>query len=120
MSMKAILIALALARAADTSSSLVGFAHGGIEQNPLVISQQPAIFVAQMATETIAQILLARYLERKGHRRWGMALAMVQIGASSYATTGNIVDQFKHKAAIQQAAPAIVPSQFCNQVEIKC
>lgn len=118
MSMKAILIALAIARGADTTSSLVGFAHGGVEQNPLVISQQPAVFVAQMATETTAQILLARWLERKGHKKWGLAIAMVQIGASSYATGGNIVDQYKHKAAI--AIPPVAPSQWCNQVEIKC
>lgn len=111
--MKTLIVTLALARALDTTTSLATFAKGGHEANPLVISQKPSIFVAQMATETAGQLLLMTYLEKKGHSRWARAIGLVQIGASTAATVNNVVE-FKRQSAIK------VPTQWCDGVHTKC
>lgn len=89
MSLKAILLAMAIARGADTGTSLVVFHQGGTETNPLVVSQQPLAFAAQMAAETAFQTWLVRRLDHH-HPRWARTIAFAQIGASAWATTGNI------------------------------
>lgn len=89
--MKPLLIVLMLGRAADATTSLAAFHYGAIERNPLVISTQPAPFVAQTVLETAGEVWVLRKIAGK-HPKWAKTLAVAQIAASFTVASLNARD----------------------------
>lgn len=88
--MKTLLVLMALAQGADIGTSIGAFHLGAREQNPLIISTQPAPFIAQTVAMDAAKMLLLQKLSH-AHPKLAKGLSYLQIGASSAAATNNAV-----------------------------
>lgn len=86
--MKTLLVLLCLGNAADTATSLVAFSRGYGELNPLVVSTQPAPFIAEAAAATALEVWALHRIARH-HPRLARGLALVQIGASTGVSINN-------------------------------
>jgi len=84
--MNELLLSIALLRTADTSVSLAAFAKGAHEQNPFIVSEQPAAFIAQVTALTAVEFWALKRLEKR-HPKLARALAYVDIGGSIAAIT---------------------------------
>lgn len=87
--MKEFLIVVALAHGADMGTSLAAFHRGAGEANPLVVSTQPAPFVAQGVAVVVGESYLLNKLSKK-HPKLARGLALVSISGSSAAAIHNM------------------------------
>lgn len=87
--LRALLITLVLSHGTDVGTSLAVFHAGGVEVNPLVLSSKPAPFVLQASLLTTGEIIVLRRVSRR-HRRWAIALSLIDITASVAASVHNI------------------------------
>ena len=87
--MKTLLLLVALGHGADAGSSLYAFHRGAVESNPLILSQSPAPFVAQMAGQAAAEMWILSRLS-KDHPRAAKTLAWVTIGVRGSVAAHNV------------------------------
>jgi hypothetical protein len=86
--MKPLLIALAIAHAADAVTTLTAMQAGAREGNPLLPSQ-PVALVAVIGAETVLQIVILERLSRS-HPTLARNLGLVAFGVESSAVGFNI------------------------------
>lgn len=86
--LKAFILGLWLANAADAGSSLNAFRYGAVEQNPFVVSTRPVPFVSEVVAATALETWLATQLN-KNHPKLTKTLLGVGIGIGAGVTVRN-------------------------------
>ena len=102
--MKPFILFLILGQGYDTATSLKAFSIGMREQNPFIISTQPAPFITQVSLVTVGEVLIAKKLE-KNHPKLAKVLASIQIGGSGFFATRNIVRIRRHQERLRAEHP---------------
>lgn len=87
--MKEILLALAIAHGADGASTYAVLSKGGIERNPIIISDRPVAVVVQLASGAVLENILLRKLAYR-HSKWARTLAVLSFVTTSTVTMQNL------------------------------